>query len=310
METLALVALVLAAAEPSAAVDHVPLACVPAERYARVAIRADATGGAAELQFRTGESGGWYGTRMAAEGQDRVAFLPRPARATGEIEYRIVVTRPSADAVTAGPYRARIGAAGECDTAGRASVDAPIVVTVPAGAPLVPPVPAGFSPAGVVAAAPPKRSNLTLKIAGGVAAAAVIGITAAATAETTGAPPTTGAPTVPPISFNGIEPPPGSTVNYNRERVVVHMVMAARPDVVLTLFWRVDFRRADGRSCLEMSGTSTATPDSNEFFLTAPLVSSGACGFQFDTEAVHIGISHQNQRAYEQTPAIPYHFVS
>ena len=140
------------------------------------------------------------------------------------------MTRPSTEA-TAGPYRARIGVAGECDIAGRASVDAPIVVTVPAGAPLVPPVPAGFSPAGVVAAEPPKRSSLPLKIAGGVAAAAVIGVTAAATAETTGTPPTMGAPTVPAISFNSIEPPPGSTVNYNRDRIVVHMLMAARPAV-------------------------------------------------------------------------------
>ena len=302
--------LLFAAAEAAAPVDHAPLACVPADRYARVTARS-AEAAAADLEFRTRADAPWYRIRMTREADGWAAFLPRPAVTLGEIEYRIATADAGARRVETASHRAKVGAPGECDDVGRASVDAPIVVTVPAGAPLVPPVPAGFSPAGVVAAAPPRRSNVLLKIAGGVAAAAVIGVTAAATAESTGSPPTMGAPTVPTISFNSIEPLPGSTVNYNRERIVVHMRMAARPDVILTLFWTVEFRGSNGRSCIEMSGTSTVTPDSNEFFLTAPLVHSFPfCGFEFDTETVHIGITHLNQRAYEQTPAIPYHFVS
>ena len=64
---------------------------------------------------------------------------------------------------------------------------------------------------------------------------------------------------------------------------------------------------ANGRSCLEMSGTSTAVPDSNELFLTTPLVSNGACGFEFDTEALYIAITHQNQLVFEQSLALPFH---
>ena len=298
--------LLFAAADAPAPVDHAPLACVPADRYARVTARsADAT--AADLEFRTRADGPWYRTRMTREADGWAAFLPRPAVTLGEIEYRIATTGAGARRVETASHRAKVGAPGECDDVGRASVDAPIVVQVPEGAPVVPPVPAGLSPAGVVAAEAPRRSNRALKIAGGVAAVAVIGATAAATAQSTGTPPTMGAPTVPAISFNNTDPPPGSSFNYNRDRFIVHMRLAARPDVVLTVFWRVELRGSNGRSCVEMSGTSTLVPDSNEFFMTTPLVSSGACGFVFDVTSVNIAISHQNQLVFEQSLAMPYH---
>jgi hypothetical protein len=297
-----------AAPEASALVDHTALACIPAERYARVAGRG-AQAASAQLQFRTSPSGPWYSTRMTAAEGEWSAFLPRPARTLAEVEYRIVATGAGAEKTESAPVRARVGAPGECDEAGRTSVDAPIVVTVPAGAPLVPPVPAGFSPAGVVAAEPPKRSNLALKIAGGVAAAAVIGVTAAATAESTSEQPST-LPIVPPISFNNTQPRPGASFNYNRDPFVVEMRLGARPNVTLTLFWRVELRAADGRVCLEMNGVATAPPDSVDVALTGPLINNGACGFQFDTQSVHIGISHQNQQVYEETLGMPYHLQS
>jgi hypothetical protein len=302
----ALLFLVLPAAVDAGGVDHTPLACIPADRYARVAARsAGAT--AADLEFRTRADGPWYRTRMVREGDAWVAFLPRPAQTLGEIEYRITTTDASAKPESGASVRARVGAPGECDDAGRAAVDAPIVVQVPEGAPVVPPVPPGLSPAGVVAAEAPKRSNRALKIVGGVAAVAIIGATAAGTAETTGEPPTTGEAPLPAISFNNIDPPPGSSFNYNRTPFVVHMRLATRPEAVRTVFWRVELRAANGRSCVEMSGTSTLVPDSNEFFLTTPLVSSGACGFVFDVAAVYIAITHQNQLVFEQSLALPYH---
>ena len=308
MHLLALI-LLFAAPEAPAPVDHTALACVPADRYARVTARsAEAT--AADLEFRTRADAPWYRTRMTREADGWAAFLPRPAQTVGEIEYRIATTDAGARRAESPIFRAKVGAPGECDDAGRASVDAPIVVQVPEGAPVVPPVPAGLSPAGVVAAEAPKRSNRALKIAGGVAAVAIIGATAASTAETTGETPGTGVPTVPPISFNFTDPAPGSSFNYNRDRFVVHMRRGARPEVTLTLFWRVELRGASGRSCLEMNGTATAVPDSTEFFLTTPLVSSGACGFQFDTETINIAITHQNQLVFEQSLAMPYHVQS
>ena len=291
-----------------APIDHTALACIPADRYARITAR-DATAAAADLQFRTSPSGPWYSTRMTAAGGEWSAFLPRPARTLPEVEYRIVATGAGAETSESAPVRARVGAPGECDEAGRSSVDAPIVVTVPAGAPLVPPVPAGFSPAGVVAAVPPKRSNLPLKIAGGVAAAAVVGITAAGTAESTSENPTT-QPIVPPISFNDTEPPPGSTLVFNRDRLAILLRLGARPNATLVLFWRVELRGPDGRACLEMNGVDSAVPDSNEITLTGALISNGACGRVFDTATLRIGISHQNQVVYEETLAMPYHILS
>ena len=307
MPHLAFILLFAAPAAP-APVDHRALSCIPAERYARIAAR-DPQAAAAELQFRTSPSGPWYSTRMASAAGEWFAFLPRPARTLAEVEYRIVVTGAGAEKSESAPVRARVGAPGECDEAGRTSVDAPIVVTVPAGQPLVPPVPAGFSPAGVVAAEAPKRSNRTLKIAGGVAAAAVIGVTAAATAESTSEDPST-QPIVPPIRFNDTQPSGGASFNYNRDRFVVELRLGARPNVTLTLFWHVELRGANGRSCLEMNGVATAPPDSVELPLTNALISSGACGFQFDTQTLYVSVSHQSQIVYEETLGLPYHLQS
>ena len=294
-------------ADPAAApVDHAPLACVPADRYARVAARVPPGAATVDLQFRTTAEGGWYATRMTSAGEEWAGFLPRPARAGGDVEYRIVVTGASADAATAGPFRARVGGPGECDGAGQASVDAPIVVTVPQGAPLVPPVPAGFSPAGVVAAAAPKKSNLALKIAGGAAAAGVVAVTAAGAAESASEDPST-QPIVPPISFDDIEPPPGSTLVFNRDRLAVLMRLGSRPNSALTLFWRVELLAADGRVCVEMNGADAAVIDSNEITLRGTLTSNGSCARPFDSAGLHIGISHQGQQVYEETLALPYH---
>src|SRR6187549_257705 len=71
-------------------VEHTPLSCVPADRYARIGARAGAgsTAAGAELQFRTAAEGEWYAVRMTStSGGEWVAHLPRPARGLGHLEY-------------------------------------------------------------------------------------------------------------------------------------------------------------------------------------------------------------------------------
>src|SRR5688572_13455184 len=112
--------LLFALPEAPAPVDHAALGCIPAERYARVAAR-DPQAAAAELQFRTSPSGPWYSTRMTSAEGEWSAFLPRPARTLAEVEYRIVALGAGAEKTESAPVRARVGAPGECDEAGRSS---------------------------------------------------------------------------------------------------------------------------------------------------------------------------------------------
>ena len=79
-----LLAFILLSAAP-APVDHAALACIPAERYARIAAR-DPQAAGAELQFRTSPSGPWYSTRMTSAEGEWSAFLPRPARTDQELQ--------------------------------------------------------------------------------------------------------------------------------------------------------------------------------------------------------------------------------
>jgi hypothetical protein len=312
MRPLVLAALLAASSSSAAeiAVEHTPLACVPADRYLRVSARAPAAA-AVQLQFRSDASGPWYSTPMSEVDGEWTAFLPRPARTLARLEYRIVATGTGGPGATP-PAAPRLAAAGQtCDAVAQVSVETPIVVTVPPGAPVVPPVPAGFSPAGVVAAKERPRSNLALKIAGGVVVAGVAAAALGGAAEATNNPPPTEV-RVPDIRFNDIEPPPGSTLAPNRDRVVVLMRLGTRPTTSLFFVWRVELiSDAAGAACLFMTGTASAV-ETIDLPLTGPLISTGACGppaQRFDTERIRIAISVLERPVYEETLALPYHFT-
>jgi hypothetical protein len=294
-------------AAPAAAVEHTALACVPADRYARITAHAEAA--SVVLQFRTSPGVPWYSTRMAGADGEWTAFLPRPAISLREVEYRFVVTDAGAKSSPTDPVRARVGAPGECDEAGRPSVDALIVVTVPEGAPVTPPVPAGFSPAGVVAAEARRRSSLPFTIAGLAAGVGVAGAVAGATAEATSAPPPSGPLAVPDIRFNSIDPPPGSTVSAARGRIAISMRLGARPAGALAFQWRAEILSEDGRLCMTMDGVA-GVPEGLDLVLTAPIVIFGACGSTppFDSQRMRITLRVNQDFVFDETLVLPYHF--
>jgi hypothetical protein len=203
------------------------------------------------------------------------------------------------------PITVRVDEGSICTGESRASVETPIAVTVPDGAPLVPPVPAGLSPAGVVAFEERPRSRGSLEVAAVVAAAvvAVVGVTAAATGGSSDEP-------VPPIevpgiTFNGVSPVPGSMLSPSRDMLVVFMVMSEEPVLPITLGWRVELLGAPG-VCLFMDGQLTGVQRPLGLALTGPLRTAANCGQQFDVASLRITIGHLGDVVYDQTHALPY----
>lgn len=305
----AVLALVLSAgmarAEPAALrIEHQPVPCVPADRYARVVARASAPAARAELRFRTDAGGAWYSAAMADRGGEWEGFLPRPAQTLRHLEYRVVMTGADAATAETAPITVRVDDTGTCAGESRASVETPIVVTVPDGMPLVPPVPAGLSPAGVVAFEERPRSSRALEGAAALAGAvvAVVAVTAAVTGGSSDEPVLI---EVPEIRFNGVSPVPGSTLSPSRDRLVVFMVMSQEPVLPVTLVWRVELLGAPG-VCLVMNGLLARVQRPVGLALTEPLRTAADCGQQFDVEAVRITIGHGDDIVYDQTHALPY----
>jgi hypothetical protein len=312
MRWLGMLSLVLSAgmarAEPAGLrIEHPPVPCVSADRYPRVVARASAPPARAELQFRTDAGGGWYSAAMAERDGEWEGFLPRPSPALRRLEYRIVMTGADAGRAETAPIEVRVDESGTCAAESRVSVERPIVVTVPEGMPLVPPVPAGLSPVGVVAFEERRRPHRAL----GVAAAAggsLIGV-AAVTAAVIGASDGAGPPApivVPEIRFDGVIPSPGSTLSPNRDRFVVLMLLGAEPASPLTFVWRVELLGAPG-VCLVMDGVITGVQRPLGMALTNPLRAAVPdCGPQFDVQSVWIRITHLNETVYAQTHALPF----
>lgn len=292
-------------------VRHSPLSCIPVDRYARIAARASAPVAHAELQFRTDAAGGWYAARMTAEGEEWVAYLPRPTSATPRVEYRIVMTAPDANSTATAP--ASVPVDPECQGVARTSVESAIVIAVPAGAPAVPPVPAGFSPAGVVAASQRASSSRKRKLAGAAAGAAVLAATSAGLAGSSSEPDRMGAE-LPDVRFNGTSPTPGSVLSANRDRFAVVMEVTRSESALVPLIWSVQLRNGTaGRICLTMQGRVTVSRGPSTIELTAPLVATGGggCGPRFDTDSVRVTIisfASFDNVVYEQTHALPFRF--
>jgi hypothetical protein len=293
-------------------IRHTPVECVPRDRYARIAATGAPAEGvaAAEVQFRVGAQDAWYSVRMASEGGEWSAFLPRPMRPLAHFEYRIVMRSADLQEAATAPFAVRIGeGSAECGgTQGAVVADAPIVVRVPAGAPVAPPVPPGFSPAGVVAAqevAPKSGSTKKWIALAGVAGAAAAGAVIAGSAAQP-APLPAG---VPAFQFFGANPVPGSVLSLSSDRVSVSLRITGERRFSLDLLWRIDLLGSGESPCAIMFGTrniDAARPQVAD--LTARPVTSGACGPRFDVANARITIMIEGQLAYDQTHRLPYHF--
>jgi hypothetical protein len=310
IRTWTLVALAFAAgtaAEGAAPeVAHRPVACVPADRYARIV--ADAPDAVrADLQFRTDPAGGWYSSPMAKDGGRWVGYLPRASRGVARYEYRVAAI--AADATSAETEATAIAVVdGGCDAESRADVPAPIVVTVPAAAPLVPPVPAGLSPAGVVAAQEKPRSNRALKIGIGAAAVAVGAAVAAGTAASSDDDPDEEPFRLPAFNFDRTMPLPGSTISYTYGELQVFVRMSREPALPITFIWQVELSGRAG-VCATMGGVFTGAQRPVGLVFSNPIRVTGECGTTFDVTRLRVAIDYEGATVSDQTVELPFHFT-
>ena len=304
-----MLALAMAPPDGAIAIEHAPLECVPFDRYTRIAatgVPAEGVAGA-QLQFRSHGDSGWYAIGMATHGAEWAAYLPRPTRSLDRLEYRIVMRSKGAGEAATPAIVARLGE--ECVDPRRSSPDvpAPIVVRVPEGAPAVPPVPTGFSPAGVVAAedrvrrASVKELLIGAALGGGVTTAVVVGARTAPRDVTE----------LPTLAFAGTAPPPGTVLSLRRDRLSVLMDLTGDATPIHTLFWVVELLGAGGGPvCVSMNARLTVVPRAPATVtLTAPFFPRVACGERFDVDRAHLLVSINGRTVYDEIHApLPFHF--
>jgi hypothetical protein len=283
---------------------------VPIDHYAAVAARPAVPVVRADLQFRVSASGGWYSVQMVNKEGEWSTFFPRPTSAVREIEYRVVMTTSDTSVGATPAITVPVVNAGGCNVRMQTSLESPISIRVPEGAPAVPPVPAGFSPAGVVPPQERRFASRTKKIAGAAVGAAFIGGTAAAISGSAPVPRTDSLP-VPGLRFNSISPSPGSSVSLNGESLVVNLVMEHEPPFPLAVTWVVELRSGElGRACLTMDGRLNVPQRPLDVPLTAPfaLAPGGGCGTQFVVDSVRITLTYPGGPLYDETLALRYQF--
>jgi hypothetical protein len=290
------------------AVEHEPLTCVRIDTYPRVEARGvpAADVAAAELQFRTGETG-WYRTPMARTTDGWAALLPRPSGARDAFEYRVAFTSTQAGEPVSTPS-VLVPVTSTCAASAVPAVPATIVVTVPEGAPVVPPVPAGFSPAGVagaeVAAGGSSKTPLVIAGTGVVATAAIAG----AVASTGGGPAPLPEVDVPTLRFNVTVPPPGSTVSVSSGTLSVFMLLDHVPTRSPVFDWRAEFLRGPiPAPCVSMSGRFGFI-DTLGIILTAPLVPAAGCTLPVDTTLLRMVFEVDGATVHLSTTEVPFRF--
>jgi hypothetical protein len=261
--------LLLVAPSPCAAgptIRHQAPACVLAEAFPRVTASITPSDSVVRARvlfasdLATGAASAWYAVPMVRQGESFAAVLPRPRVSARSLRYVIEAYDASATVfrdeehvalVVADPDACRDGGVAE-------SVSfAEVVVDVPPGAPLAPPVPPGFSPIGASAAATaPARKGGHKGLVLALAAAGVAGTGAALLAghqDKSVPQPQAG------ISFENSDPPPGSTVSVSRTAfaLALGIVLPESPPLV-TVRARLYSSASPTRACGTMRDTFPA----------------------------------------------------
>jgi hypothetical protein len=265
---------------------HEPVECVSVGSFSRIAATASpaAQVARAEIHFRVAGTGGWYSVIMSAEEANWIGYLPRPAAPLDRFEYRIVATATDLSVTETPIVMVRVPPVGtrcEDESGPSTEVSAPIVIRVPAGSPVMPPVPPGFSPAGAVAAAEPlpktsgKSKIVTLgALAGGLAVGVI-----AASAGSPSIPADSGPPPLVPPEFStfGFTPLPDSVISPTRGGVSVTVRVTGAVGVPLNLTWLLELR-SNTALCLVMAGeTAVGGTRPENVLLAAPLSSTDSC---------------------------------
>ena len=292
----------LAAAAAIESIRHEPVSCIPEGKYVTVTaagVPADEVA-SATLQFRKDASEpGWYSIRMLQGAGSWVGVLPRPMKEIGKFDYRVVMTTKDLQNKFTPPFSARVVADGTCATPAQNEA-ASIVVEVPPGAPVMPPVPPGFSPAGVVAAAEPKAPDRRSKVkwAGGAIAAAAVGALVAGVGPGTPDPPPF--PEVTIQSINGTNETPGQGVTYSASRSRLSAVVSVQGEPLepITFTWFFTLHAGIREACLTMTDTMTLSSTRPlTLVLTAPVLTNGFCGPSFDINFTKLTIVVDGQVA-------------
>jgi hypothetical protein len=237
------------------------------------------------VRFRAG-AGDWYTVRMvAAEGEWR-ASLPRPLASLPRFQYQVSLTGTDAASATTDPIPVEVRS--DCAVAGAVAVAA-IAVQVPPGAPLVPPVPAGFSPVGATGPVVARNGHRGLKILGaGVVAAAGGGL---ATVVGSSTPAESSAMMVlPGFVFDGTSPAPGSTINP-RDGLTIFMRLDPQPDRPVDVPWSVQLLSTDGVTCATMIGRLPVVYRETRLTLRSTIALAPArCGASFDIGSLRLTV--------------------
>lgn len=299
-------ALMAACASAASALEvaHEPVTCAAPGGYVRIAARAVPPEGAVsgQVRFRAGTSD-WYDVRMSPVDGEWRAHLPRPLAALPRFEYQVVLAAGDAASASGAPVVVEVRS--DCGHAGVAVADA-ISVRVPPGAPLVPPVPPGFSPIGVTGPAVAKSSHRGLKILAGTAVAS--GGAGLAAAVGTSTSPESSTPVFPSFAFDGTVPAPGSTLNP-RDGLTVFVRMSPQPDRPLQVPWAVHLLSAGGATCASTYARVNAMPSETRLALHAPIMStSAACGTAFDVEALRLVVGSVDFDAPGETLPLKFRY--
>lgn len=283
--------LALAAAAPAVSaleVVHQPLACASPDGYPRIAASGvpAAEVGAAEVRFRASAAGAWYVVRMSGRDGEWAASLPRPTATLPRFEYEVVLTGTDARAAATGPVAVEVRR--DCAAAGPAVAES-IPVLVPPGAPLVPPVPAGFSPVGVTGPAVAKKSHRGLKILGGAAVAGAAAGVAAAVGSTTHAPPAE-VETVA-FAFDGVTPTPGTTLTAGTN-LTVFLRVSPQPSRPLSVNWILQLVSSSGAVCSSQFGRSQSALGETLLPVSASVFANpNVCGPSFDVASLRLNLA-------------------
>jgi hypothetical protein len=305
----ALLAIPLSSAAGRLQVQHEPLSCVPADRFTRVSASASPAAAVqrADLEFRVAPDAPWYAVPMTTDGAAWSAVLPAPTRALARFEYRVSMAAAGEGPASTAPHAVEVSAdAAGCPAPAQPAVSSSIVVRVPPGAPIVPPVPPGFSPTAVVAAqerAPAEKKKTWVVLGGLGAAAAMAGVAAAASHQQE-------TPVdVPTFSFEGTAPAPDSPVSVSRGTLQILVRMSHEPMNPLTLNWQADWRQAAGGPvCILMTGTFNGAQRPTGLVLTGPIGSSGACGTRFTASVAHLFVETGGQVVLDLNTSLPFRF--
>ncbi len=163
------------AAAQAPVIDHQQVACVVAEKFALFSARFDPAENVARARVHFRAEGGpvWYYVEMKPQAGAFQGTLPKPRKSTKKIQYYIeVVDKAFAESRTPEYAPDVVDGAAACGVrkalAGVANA-ASVVVSGPAGAPLIP---AGFASSGIVAAG--AAAGVAVGAAAGISTAAIV----------------------------------------------------------------------------------------------------------------------------------------